>query len=133
MTRSARFVSRSALNGQAHIAAVADWRRLIEAAKRHGDAVGEGRPVHRDELAIFAGLVIQTPRRAAFPVPWASAQASAEAFLILARAFVGCGSAASAPLGEFLAMGAETLDRMLHAEAATAARTWKRQLGEDDE
>jgi hypothetical protein len=47
----------------------------------------DGREVHRDILAGFAGRIVRLGRHP-FPAEWASAQAQAGAFQVLARGFV---------------------------------------------
>lgn len=104
------------------------WRDLIDRAVAVANAVRGGVAIHRDERAIFAGLVIRP--RAPFPLRHASAQNAAEAFLVLARGFVASGFPAET--AAFLASGATCLDAMLVADGHARAAAGRRLLGEED-
>lgn len=63
------------------------WLAALGDARHVAQARLEGREVHRDILAVFAGRVVRLGRHP-FPAEWASAQAQAAAFQVLARGFV---------------------------------------------
>jgi hypothetical protein len=65
----------------------AAWLAALGDARHVALVRSDGREVHRDVLAIFAGRVVKLSRHP-FPVEWASAQAQAGAFLTLAKGFV---------------------------------------------
>ena len=73
--------------GRARDADRAAWLSALGDARHVARVRLEGREVHRDVLAIFAGRVVKLARHP-FPVEWASAQAQAGAFLTLAKGFV---------------------------------------------
>lgn len=63
------------------------WLAALGDARHVAQARLEGREVHRDILAVFAGRIVRLGRHP-FPAEWASAQAQAGAFQVLARGFV---------------------------------------------
>jgi hypothetical protein len=63
------------------------WIAALGDARHVAQARIEGREVHRDILAVFAGRIVRLGRHP-FPAEWASAQAQAGAFQVLARGFV---------------------------------------------
>jgi hypothetical protein len=63
------------------------WIAALGHARHVAQARIEGREVHRDMLAVFAGRIVRLGRHP-FPAEWASAQAQAGAFQVLARGFV---------------------------------------------
>jgi hypothetical protein len=63
------------------------WIAALGHARQVAQARIEGREVHRDVLAVFAGRIVRLGRHP-FPAEWASAQAQAGAFQVLARGFV---------------------------------------------
>lgn len=73
--------------GRARDADRAAWLAALGDARHVARVRLEGRDVHRDVLAILAGRVVKLARHP-FPVEWASAQAQAGAFLVLAKGFV---------------------------------------------
>jgi hypothetical protein len=63
------------------------WIAALGDARHVAQARIDGREVHRDILAVFAGRIVRLGRHP-FPAEWASAQAQAGAFQVLARVFV---------------------------------------------
>ena len=81
--RAADFIGQ----GRARDVDRAAWLSALGDARHVALVRIDGREVHRDVLAIFAGRVVKLARHP-FPVEWASAQAQAGAFLTLAKGFV---------------------------------------------
>lgn len=93
------------------------WADLVAQAAAVAAVVEAGRPVELIEASTFAGRLIRL--KAGFPLRWPSAQAAAEAFLIVARAFVAGGAKGGGhppALAGFLAAGAACLADLLEGE-----------------
>jgi hypothetical protein len=122
----ARFHSPSREAGISEAEARKAWAPVLREALRLAALVEAGEVPSRDERALFAGRVIRL--KAAFPNGAASAQACAQAFVILARA----ASAGNwpAPIAPFVAAGARALAELLDAETRAAFERSLRVTGE---
>lgn len=103
------------------------WGLLLSEARVLAGMAAEGL-VERRAGDVLANLVSRP--RPPFPQKHVSAQAGAEAFLILARAFVAGGFTPT--LATFLREGAETLARLLDAETRAAFERSCAAAGRDD-
>jgi hypothetical protein len=105
------------------------WLAALGDARHVAQARLEGREVHRDILAVFAGRVVRLGRHP-FPAEWASAQAQAGAFQVLARGFV---TATRPDLVDILAQSllalADGCQAMLDVEAADLAERVRQRQG----
>lgn len=110
------FTSPSRAAGISEAEARKAWVPVLAEAVVIAARMAAGAAVHRDDKALFAGKLIRL--KAAFPQRAVSAQALAEAFLILARANVGADW--PAVLAAPVRATAEALTELLDAETRAA-------------
>lgn len=106
------------------------WAEALSAARGFAELAADGRTGDRDGFSIMAGRVRRL-KATRFPLRAFGAQAAAEAFLVLGRAFVAAGPPGIVSLARGLAAVADDLIAMLDADTRAAFARSLRATGED--